>query len=162
MGSCYYQYMERMDAKKPNGQQSKKVNTMFRIMLLIVLVNYVAQVPYYFHQYYVPHGFLPSLYGSVLLGISLIYFVVVYQKLIRGFKAGYYMMLTFLAVEFLFYLQTQVSQLFISHQLFLHVYHPDGLLLFLVFGIGYINFIGAIYFIVYLSLNKDKFLEVKK
>lgn len=125
-----------------------------KLLLVVVLVSYAAQVPYYVHQYYAPHRFLPSLYGSVLLGLTLIWFLMAYRKLLNGSKLGYFLMLSFLTVEFLFYLQTQISQLLISHRLFLHVYKPDGVLLFIVFGIGYINFFAAAYFVVYLLANR--------
>lgn len=128
-----------------------------KLLLVVVLVNYVAQVPYYIHQYYAPHHFLPSVYGSVLLGFTLAWFLVAYKKLSSGTKFGYFLMLSFLAVEFLFYLQTQLSQFLVSHQLFLHVYRPDGVLLFMVFGIGYVNFFAAAYFICYLLARRRAF-----
>ena len=129
-------------------------------LLLIVLTNYAAQIPYYIHQYYAPHHFLPSLLGSVLLSMTLAWFLLAYWKLAQGKGWGYWLMLAFLTVEFLFYLQTQVSQLLISHQVLLHVYKPDGILLFVVFGIGYINFLAAVYFIVFLRRHKQLFTSV--
>lgn len=137
-----------------------KVNskTFLKILLVTVLINYVAQLPYYWHQYYTTSRFLPSLFGTVLLGITLTWFIVAYQKLAKGRKAGYYLMLAFLAVEFLFYLQTQISQYLVVHRILLHVYRPDGVLLFAVFGIGYINFIAAAYFAVYLLINRNRFV----
>lgn len=55
-----------------------------KLLLIVVLVNYAAQVPYYIHQYYAPHGFLPSVYGSILLGLTLMGFLVAYKKLLNG------------------------------------------------------------------------------
>lgn len=129
-----------------------------KILLVTVIINYFAQVPYYVHQYYAPHRFLPSLYGSGLLGLTLIWFLLAYRKILQGRAAGYWLMLSFLVVEFLFYLQTQISQALISHQIFLHVYKPDGVLLFIVFGIGYINFVAAAYFVGYLLRHKASFV----
>lgn len=126
-------------------------------MLGTVITNYLAQIPYYVHQYYAPHKFLPSLFGTVLLGTTFVWFMVAYIKLTKQQKTGYYLMITFLAVEFLFYLQTQISQYLISHRILLHVYHPDSALLFAVFGIGYINFVASAYFLIYLVKNKQSF-----
>lgn len=133
-------------------------NTFLGTLLAVVALNYLAQFPYYIHQYYAPHKFLPSLYGSFMLAITLIWFLIAYQLLRHGSKRGYYLMLSFLAVEFLFYLQTQISQLMIRHQVLLHVYHPDNVLLFLVFGIGYVNFIAAAYFMWHLVRHKTTFI----
>ncbi len=128
-----------------------------KLLLVTVLLNYAAQVPYYIHQYYAPHHFLPNLYGTALLGITLIWFLAAYKKAASGQRSGYWLMLTFLVVEFAFYLQTQISQLLISHQILLYVYKPHGALLFVVFGIGYVNFFAAIYFIWYFVRHKRKF-----
>jgi hypothetical protein len=133
-------------------------NGFFRLLLLVVTTNYVVQIPYYIHQYYVPYGLLPSLYGTALLSVTLFWFLSAYKLLTKRSIYGYYLMLSFLGVEFLFYLQTQISQLLISHQILLHVYRPDGVLLFMVFGIGYINFVAAAYFIGYLLRNRSEFV----
>lgn len=130
-------------------------NKFLKLLLVVVLANYLAQIPYYIHQYYSPHHFLPSLYGSVLLAITLIWFLVAYKKILDNRLSGYWLMLSFLLVEFIFYLQTQISQALTSHQLFLHVYKPDGVLLFVVFGVGYVNFLAAPYFIWNLMRHKS-------
>ncbi|MEO8104980.1 MAG: hypothetical protein ABI602_01450 [Candidatus Saccharibacteria bacterium] len=135
--------------------------TFYLTLAGVVGANYLAQVPYYFHQYYAPHKFLPSLVGSVLLLSTLAWFVAGYQLLKNGHRRGYWLMLTFLSVEFLFYLQTQISQALLSHQLLLHVYHPDSGLLLIVFAIGYLNFGAALYFIGYLVHHRRSFLSLK-
>lgn len=131
----------------------------FKLLLTTVTVNYAAQIPYYVHQYYIPHKLLPSLYGTILLGVTLFWFIAAYKRLKAGKETGYYLMFAYLAVEFLFYLQTQISQFLIEHRILLHVYRPDGTLLFIVFGIGYINFVGAAYFLTYLVRSKRTLLN---
>ncbi|HET9174320.1 MAG TPA: hypothetical protein VFN56_03500 [Candidatus Saccharimonadales bacterium] len=133
--------------------------TFYKILLATVLCNYAAQIPYYLHQYYLPHKFLPSLFGTVLLSLTLVWFCVAYRGLRHGRTYGYYVMLAFLSVEFLFYLQTQLSQYLIAHRILLYVYHPQGLLLFIVFGIGYINFLAAAYFLVYIMRHKQQLIS---
>jgi hypothetical protein len=130
-----------------------------QLVLVVTIANYIAQIPYYFHQYYSPYKTLPSLAGSMLLGITLIWFLIGYIKTAVGQLSGYYLLLSFLIVEFLFYLQTQISQLLISHQLFLHVLHPNGIVLLLVFGIGYLNFFASAFFIYYLLFNRRLFVD---
>lgn len=129
------------------------------LLFLVVAANYAAQLPYYVHQYYTPHKFLPDLAGTILLSATLIWFLIAFRLLTRGKRSGYYLLQSFLVVEFLFYLQTQISQWMVRHQLFLYVYHPHGLLLFIVFGIGYINFFASLYFMIYLLLNRAQFIE---
>ena len=136
-------------------------NTFLLLLLGVVITNYIAQIPYYIHQYYLPNELLPSLYGTVLLSLTLVWFLIAYKLLHIGRKRGWVLMLLFLSAEFLFYLQTQILQGITSHQILLHVYHPKGLLLFIVFGIGYINFIASVYFILYLARNKTQFVQRK-
>lgn len=125
-----------------------KLRLPLRALLTVTLLNYVAQMPYYIHQYYAPAQVLPSLAGVGLLAITLIWFLFGYFRFTRAQRYGKVILASFLITEFLFYLQTQVSQFLLTHQVLLHVYHPDGLLLFLVFGIGYINMVTALIFAI--------------
>ncbi len=130
------------------------------VLFFTVISNFIAQIPYYFHQYYQTHHLAPSLVGLSLMSLVLVWFISAYLLLRKQKKSGYYLMLTFLAIEFLFYLQTQISQLLISHRILLRVYRPDSLLLFIVFAIGYANFIAAAYFIGYLLRNRKQFVHM--
>jgi len=145
------------ETKKPIRQRSQK-NKTFWVMLIIVLVNYLAQVPYYFHQYYGRYGFFPSLYGSIMLSFTLVWFLVGFTQTQKTNKWGFTVLVGFFVFEFLFYLQTQISQYLVSQRILLHVYRPDNALLFLVFGIGYINFVAAAYYIYYLFAHKNELL----
>jgi len=63
------------------------------------------------------------------------------------------MMMLFLIVEFLFYLSTQITQATSGKGILLHVISPDDPILFVVFGIGYLNLIVSAVFIVFTFIN---------
>lgn len=128
-----------------------------RILITIIVANYLAQIPYYFHQYYAPHRLLPSLVGALLLMATLIWFLAAYRLLAKGHRAGWWLLFAYLLVVFLFYIQTQIMQAVTAHQILLYVYHPKNVLLFAVFGIGYLNCIAALYYLFYLVVNRQKF-----
>lgn len=127
-------------------------------MFLVVVANFAAQIPYYFHQYYLTEHLLPSLLGVLLLGIAFAWFLVGYNALRKGKKLGYILITSFYIVEFLFYLQTQITQAVSGKGILLHVLRPDDALLFVVFGVGYINFLAAAWFAYYLLRNKRNFV----
>lgn len=131
------------------------------LLLIIVAVNYVAQIPYYIHQYYAPHRLLPDLGGSLLLLATLVWFLVAYRLLARRSLVGWWLMTAYLLVVFLFYMQTQVVQLATTHQILLYVYHPGSPLLFAVFGIGYINCIAAACYLVYLITRRSSIVSAQ-
>ena len=120
------------------------------IVFWIVIANFIAQFPYYIHQYYLAIRLAPSFIGSFLLIAVLVWFLLGWNGLRRNKVWGYWTLLSFLLVEFLFYIQTQVVQAFSGKGILLHVLHYDGFVLFFVFLIGYINCIAAGYFIYYL------------
>lgn len=116
---------------------------MLMLLAFIVGANFAAQVPYYWHQYYTRTHKPPSLVGLFLMSLVLLWFVSGYWRLRTRKTYGLPLTISFLVVEFLFYLQTQVVQLASGNGVLLHVAHPDGALLFTVFLIGYINLVAA-------------------
>ena len=130
-----------------------------RILFWTVIINFIAQIPYYIHQYYLVRHVAPSIMGVTLMTIVLAWFLIAYWLLKQGKRVGYLTMLSFLVVEFLFYLQTQLVQLASGSGILLHVLHPDGTVLFCVFLIGYINFAASVYFISYLIKHRKSYLQ---
>lgn len=128
-----------------------------RTVSLVVAINYLAQVPYYLHQYYARYHTAPSALGMVLLALTLIWMVLGVVGLGRGSVLGYLLLISFLSVEFLFYLQTQIVQLISGHGVLLYVIHPSDPFLFIVFGIGYINFVASGWFVYYLATHRAAF-----
>lgn len=112
-------------------------------LLGITLTNFAAQIPYYLHQYYFPHHILPSPVGVTLMLGVLAWFLIGFYLLAHRKPFGFWLTVAFLFVEFVFYLLTQVTQWASGNGLFLYVLHPTDATLFIVFGIGYLNFFAA-------------------
>lgn len=120
------------------------------LMGAVVGANYLAQIPYYLHLYYFPHGALPSARGVALLGYTLIWFVVGIAGLALRRAAGYWLLGAYLVTVVGFYLHGLITQ--VTHgyppALFLHLNDP---ILTVVFAIGYFNMLFGALFIVILA-----------
>lgn len=126
-------------------------NNLLKLLFGVVIANFIVQIPYYFHQY---HG-LPGMIGVLLMAIVLSWFLVGFRLLWRGSSWGYSLTTAFLSVEFIFYAMTQLSQAASGRGILLHVLSPDDPVLFVVFGVGYINFAAAGFFVYYLIRYKQ-------
>ena len=76
------------------------------VLFWVVVADYVAQIPYYLVNYYVPHRAAPTLSSVVLLGLTLAWFLVGYIGLRAHRRFGFWVLLSFLLIEGLFYLRT--------------------------------------------------------
>lgn len=121
-----------------------------RALFVIVITNYIAQVPYNIHLY---HTLSKSIRGSVLLIGSFLLFIIPYVLLVQKKKRGYVGMLIFLWIEFLFYLLNFIGSIAMGYGWFFQLGNHDPVL-FTVFLIGYINFFAAGYFIYYFLKHK--------
>lgn len=126
------------------------------LLLAVVGTNYLAQIPYYLHLYYLPHGALPSLRGSLLLGITLVWFLAGYVGLTRGRVWGYWLLLAFLLIEFGFYAHGVVTRVSNGYPAFQNMQTHDPVL-FVVFGIGYLNMLMGVYFLSVLIWRRADF-----
>ena len=54
------------------------------VVFVVVVANYVAQVPYYLRLYYFPHHAPPALWGTLALAATLAWFLVGFALLWRG------------------------------------------------------------------------------
>ena len=106
-------------------------------ILVVVGANYLAQIPYYLYLYYFPHHVPPSLFGTLLLAATFVWFL-----------AGW-LLLAFLLTEFVFYAANMVNQVAHGFAPFFHLQNRDPLL-FTVFAIGYLNLIGGLVFAIFL------------
>lgn len=120
------------------------------LMGVVVGANYLAQIPYYLHLYYFPHGALPSARGVALLGYTLIWFVMGIAGLALRRAAGYWLLGAYLVTMVIFYLHGLVIQIAHGYPpvLFLHLNDP---ILTVVFAIGYLNMLCGALFIVILA-----------
>lgn len=120
------------------------------LMLAVVGANYLAQIPYYLHLYYFPHGALPSARGVALLGFTLIWFVAGVVGLALRRAAGYWLLGAYFVTVVIFYLHGLINQ--VTHgyppTLFLHLNDP---ILTVVFAIGDLNLLLCAVFVVILA-----------
>lgn len=120
--------------------------TFLVVVFVVVVANYVAQVPYYLRLYYFPHHAPPALWGSLALAATLAWFLVGFALLWRGRAEGYWLTLSFLVVETGFYLYNEISQIAHGFPPFFHLASPDPVL-WTVFAIGYLNMVAGVAFI---------------
>lgn len=129
-GCQTFRLYDRINLMKRNSAPS------FRFLFWVTIANYVAQVPYYFHNYYIPFHALPTFTGLILLAVTLVWFLVGYAGVCKGRSYGYYTLLSFLIVEALFYGLSLVSGAFLFQM------QNPSLLIKAVFLMGYIS--GAV------------------
>lgn len=123
-----------------------------RILLWFVIADYLAQVPYYLHNYYFRSHTAPSASAVVLLGATLAWFLVGYFALRARKRYGFWLLLGFVAVEGLFYLTTLVSGVAA-----LQMQNPS-LIIKGVYVIGYASGIVAIGYVLVLVRFRMAFL----
>ena len=111
-----------------------------RPLVVITLFNYVAQVPYYIHNDFTPAHPLPGVRAVALLGMTLAWFVIGLVGYRRQKGWGYWLLVSYLLVEAVFYLETIVSGIFIP-QLRNHTLLIDA-----VFVIGYASGLVSAYY----------------
>ena len=138
---------------------SKNIRVQVIILFLLILANFIAQIPYYFHLYYNPNNLLAEARGVVVMlfvfGVFLLASVLLFKRRVLG----YWLMVVFLAVEFLFYLWNTVGEVIHGYGLFYHLNNPDFLLK-AVFAIGYVNLFASGYFLGLLLVKRSHFLDV--
>jgi hypothetical protein len=93
----------------------------------------------------------------LLLGAVFALFLVSFALLMARRRAGYYLMLSYLALEFFFYLWNSVGEVVHGFGLFFHLADRD-LLLRAVFAVGYLSFLAAGYFLALLLVKRREFL----
>jgi hypothetical protein len=123
-------------------------------LLAAVAINYLAQIPYYIHQYYIGRHLSPAWPGTFLLLLTALWFLAGYTRFISSKKYGRGLLLSFLATQVLFY----------GHAIIFGLINGGGAVaqlkthspfLFVIFLIGYINFGVAACYLVWLLKNKS-------
>ncbi len=140
--------------------ENKNLKIQSIVLFLLILANFIAQVPYYLHLYYNPNNLLAQAKG---LSIMLFVFVVFLLAAIFFFRhtvAGYWSMVLFLTVEFLFYLWNTIGEVVHGYGLFFHLADPD-MLLKIVFAVGYVNLFAFGYFLALLLWKRKSFLPAE-
>lgn len=126
-----------------------------RLLLLVTVINYIAQIPYYLHNYYFRYHLAPTASSIALLGGTLVWFLIGYIGTTHHKKYGYGTLLSFLAVEALFYAHTLLSGVFLQQL------HNPSMVINAVFVIGYISGITAGMYVWLLVRHKASFVETR-
>ncbi len=87
------------------------------------------------------------------MGAVFALFIASYWLLISKRKAGYHVMLFYLALEFLFYLWNFIGGIVHGFGWFYHLNEQDPIL-WAVFAIGYLSFFASGYFLALLIHNR--------
>lgn len=135
------------------AQPNRRNRRFLWLTLVVVGANYLAQIPYYLHLYYFPHGLPPSASGVALMGLTLLWFAAGWLGLARGHTAGYWLLLTFLLTEVSFYAHGIVNRVVNGYPAFQEMQTHDTLLL-VVFSIGYLNMLVGVYLLAYLLRHR--------
>ncbi len=136
----------------------KSIRVQVIILFLLILANFLAQIPYYLHLYYNPNNLLAQVKGGFLLLIVFAVFLLASILLFKRTVIGYWLMVMFLTVEFLFYVWNTLGGVIHGYGFLYHLANPD-LILRAVFAIGYVNLFASGYFLCLLLLKRSTFLD---
>lgn len=139
---------------------NKNILIQVRALFWIILANFIAQVPYFFHLYYHEFSDLKRLF-NLPMGLVFALFLVAYVLLVKHKKTGYWLMMVFLTMEFLFYLWNTIGSVRHGFGLLFQLYNPDPILR-IIFAIGYLNLFASGYFLFLLIYKKETFIKPTK
>ena len=112
-----------------------------RVLLVVVLANYLAQIVYYLDLYYPQPMAIP---GMALLVLTLVWFLAGYVGAERGWWMGRLLLLTYLLAMVGFYVANTYGLLVHGYGLLWHFQHHD-LPVRMVFAVGDLNMVvGAV------------------
>ncbi len=134
---------------------SSRVSRPLLVLFLVVLANYLSQIPYALHLY----GLNVNPRGVVLLGLTFAWFLIGFWLLIWRMPIGYWLTLAFLGTQFLFYFENEIIRMFDGYGLIYHLTNFKDPVVWAVELIGNINFIVAAFFLYYLARNRRALLE---
>lgn len=140
---------------------SKNIRIQGIILFLLILANFIAQIPYYLHLYYNPNNPFAQARGIVLMLFVFVVFLLASVLFFKRKTLGYWLMVIFLTVEFLFYLWNTIGEVLHGYGLFFHLANPN-LLLRAVFAIGYVNLFASGYFLGLLLFHKARFFDPQR
>lgn len=133
---------------------NRKNRTVLIPLLVIVIGNYLGQIPYGIHQY---HGRFNAI-GTLVLFLTFVWFLLGYLLLRRNKMIGYWLLLSFLLVQCVFYFTNEVILSFYEYGILYHFLHSKDWILWIVFLVGDINFFAACFYSYYLIKRKSLFL----
>ncbi len=122
-----------------------------------VIANYAAQVPYALHLY----GTAFSRPGALLLGATLLWFIVALRLFLKGTRLGYWLLLAYAVTQTLFYIDGELILAFAGYGLPYHLSHTADPIVWVTFVVGDVNFIAAVAAVVYLLRLREALLRQK-
>ncbi len=128
-----------------------------KVLFSLILLNFLAQIPYFFHLYFRSQALWVTLRSFFIMGSVFAFFLIASILLYRRQRWGYPLMIIFLLIEFLFYFYGVISSLIHGYGLFFQVHNPD-LVLRIIYSIGYLNLFASGYFL-FLLLFYRRFLQ---
>lgn len=123
-------------------------------LFIVVILNYLAQIPYDIHLY---HGRFNPL-GTALLVFTFVWFLIGFFLVKIKKSLGYWLLLSFLVVQVVFYFHNEIVLIFYGYGLYWHLFHVKDAILWFTFFVGDINFFAACYYSYYLIKNRSLFL----
>lgn len=141
-----------MNANPPMSPLSPRWRLALHILMGITILNYVAQIPYYIHFYYVHHA-APAPFAVGFLVVTLALFLAGYILTLQAKPAGGWLLVAFLLLEFGGYLAHNLSGAFLKD---LPTNDP---LFFTVSLIGYLNFAVSFVYLIIIAKNHRLFLQ---
>jgi len=127
------------------------------ILFVLILANFIAQIPYTIHLYGVNRLATISP-GIIAMYVVFVLFLVGYFLFRQKRMLGYWILVVFLALEFIFYLWDFIGSLMHGFGLFFQLFNHDPILR-AVFAIGYINLFASGYFLFLLLSKKTALLK---
>ncbi len=141
--------------------QSKGVLVQAKVLFGLILLNFIAQVPYYVHLYAGRQSAAVTARSSLIMGAVFAFFLAASWLLFTGQRSGYPLMLAFLAAEFLFYLFGLIMSSLHGFAPFFQVDNPD-VVLRVIYSIGYMNLFASGYFLWLLVRYRSLFSEPRR
>lgn len=123
------------------------------LLFWVVIADYLAQIPYYFVNDYFPRHTAPTLSSVALLGVTLVWFLVGYLGHRAHRRFGFWVLLTFLLVESIFYLATLASGAIVFEL------DNPSLIIRIVFLVGYVTGIVSLLYAVALVVFRRRYAE---
>ncbi len=132
-----------------------RISRALLLLLVVVLANYLAQIPYDLHLY----GSNVNPRGVFLLGLTFVWFVIGFWFLIQRRAIGYWLTLAFLVTQFVFYFNNEIVLMFYGYGLFFHLLNLKDKVIWAVELAGEINFVVAGYMIYYMLRNRSRLMQ---
>ena len=127
-----------------------------KAMACLILTNFLAQIPYFFHLYYRTQSVAISLRSFLIMGAVFAFFATAAVLLLKRQRFGYPLMLIFLVAEFLFYFSGVIASSIRGYGPFFQVHNPD-IVLRIIYSIGYLNLFVSGYLLFLLMRYRAAF-----